>query len=249
MVSIPAGSYMMGHDWKDDPALDKKINMYFQDEQPVHKETINAFQMGETQITQAQYEHMGLENFSAFRGADLPVTNLGPFEIKAFCNAASKAAGLRPCYNKSGACDPSKNGFRMPTEAEWEYACRAGTSTMFNTGNSERDLGRAGWYKGNSGGKTYPVGEKVPNSWGLYDMHGNVFEFCEDDWNPNLAYRQYLTDGEEKDYSYYHVLNITRGGGWFSDPAVCRSYTRASFCRWTGINESYYMGFRVARTV
>ncbi|MFC1551659.1 formylglycine-generating enzyme family protein [Candidatus Latescibacterota bacterium] len=250
MVTIPAGSYMMGHDWKDDPALDKNINKYFQDEQPVHKQTLKAFQLGETQITQAQYERMDAENLSAFKGNDLPVTNLGPNEIKAFCNTASKAAGLEPCYDmRLNTCDPTKNGFRMPTEAEWEYACRAGTSTLFNTGNTEQDLAQAGWYKGNSGGNTHPVGGKAPNAWGLYDMHGNVFEFCEDDWNPNLAYRQYLTGGEKPDFSNYHALNITRGGGWFSDAAVCRSFTRAAFCSWDGINQSYYMGFRVARSV
>jgi formylglycine-generating enzyme required for sulfatase activity len=250
MIAIPAGNYMMGHDWKDDPALDKNINKYFQDEQPVHKETIKAFQLGETQITQAQYTRTGTENFSGFKGDDLPVTNLGPNEIKAFCNVSSKAAGLKPCYDENtGTCDPAKNGFRMPTEAEWEYACRAGTSTLFNTGNTENDLAKAGWYKGNSSGKTHPVGKKAPNAWGLYDMHGNVFEFCEDDWNPKLAYRQYLPNGEKPDYSYYHTLNITRGGGWFSDAAICRSFTRASFCSWSNINQSYYMGFRVARSI
>jgi formylglycine-generating enzyme required for sulfatase activity len=250
MVTIPAGSYMMGHDWKEDFSLDKNINKYFMDEQPVHKETLKAFQLGETQVTQAQYESMDAQNFSAFKGDDLPVTNLGPNEIKTFCNSLSKAADLQPCYDeKTGICNPLKNGFRMPIEAEWEYACRADTTTLFYTGNGERDLARAGWYRGNSGGKTHPVGQKVSNAWGLYDMHGNVFEFCEDNWNPKLAYRQYLPKGENPDFNYYHSLNITRGGGWFSDAAVCRSFTRAAFCSWSGINQSYYMGFRVARSV
>jgi formylglycine-generating enzyme required for sulfatase activity len=249
MAVIPAGSFLMGHDYREDPAIPAEINVYFPDEQPVHEERVAEFQLGATQVTQAQYEALVRDNKSTFRGADLPVTNLGPFEIRAFCNALSQAAGLSPCYDgKTAACDTTKSGFRLPTEAEWEYACRAGTRTMFYTGNTEADLARAGWYRANSGGRPNPVGRKEPNQWGLYDMHGNVFEFCQDDWNPAMAYGRYLPPAEKKDFHYYHALNITRGGGWFSDAAVCRSATRSCFCSWEDINQSYYMGFRVARS-
>ncbi len=259
MAVIPAGKFLMGHEYRPDPAIPPEVNVYNPDEQPVHEETLTAFQLGATQVTQAQYEQVMKVNFSSFKGADLPVTNLGPVEIKAFCNALSKAAGLDPCYqeapNTGGQgrgpqqpCDPTKNGFRLPFEREWEYACRAGTRTMFNTGNSEADLARAGWYRGNSGGRTHPVGQKTPNTWGLYDMHGNVFEFCEDDWNPSMAYSRYLPTGAAPDFNYYHTLNLARGGGWFSDAAVCRSATRSCFCNWQNINQSYYMGFRLARS-
>lgn len=249
MALVPAGSFLMGHDYREDPAIPPEINVYFADEQPVHEETLTAFQLGATPVTQAQYERVMKVNRSAFRGPELPVTNLGPFEIRTFCNRLSQMAGLVPCYDeKTGACDPSRNGFRLPFEREWEYACRAGTRTMFYTGNSEADLARAGWYRANSGGKTNPVGRKEPNAWGLCDMHGNVFEFCEDNWNPSLAYGRYLPKGAEPDFNYYHALNLARGGGWFSDPAVCRSATRSCFCSWQDINQSYYMGFRVART-
>jgi formylglycine-generating enzyme required for sulfatase activity len=189
-------------------------------------------------------------NLSAFKGGDLPVTNLGPFEIRTFCNRLSQIAGLTPCYDeKTATCEPSRNGFRLPFEKEWEYACRAGTRTMFYTGNTEADLSRAGWYRANSGGRPNPVGQRIPNAWGLYDMHGNVFEFCEDNWNPNMAYGRYLSAGTPTpDFHYYHTLNIARGGGWFSDPAACRSATRSCFCNWQNINQSYYTGFRVARS-
>ncbi len=249
MAVIPAGTFVMGHDYKQDPSIPDDINVYFTDEQPVHEERISAFQFGATPVTQAQYEKVMNANYSGFKGADLPVTNLGPFEIRAFCNKMSMAAGLEPCYDeKARTCDSSKNGFRLPTEAEWEYACRAGTSTMFYTGNTKSDLDRAGWFRENSGGKTHPVGRKEPNTWGLYDMHGNVFEFCEDDWNPSMSYSRYMPDGASPDFHYYHVLNVARGGSWFSDAAVCRSFTRSCFCSWQNINQSYYMGFRVART-
>ena len=251
MISIPAGSFIMGHEYKYDPALPDNVNKYYADEQPVHKETLRAFQMGETQITQGQYKKIMNDNPSTFTGDNnLPVTNLGPFEIKEFCNKLSVAAGLKPCYDeKTRECDFSKNGFRMPTEKEWEYSCRAGTTTLFYTGNTENNLDKAGWYIGNSGGKTHPVGQKQPNAWGFYDMHGNVFEFCDDDWNPSMAYGQYLPEGANPTFRYYHSLNVTRGGSWFSEPSVCRSATRAAFCSWNGIFQSYYMGFRVARSL
>ncbi len=250
MVTIPAGTYLMGHDYKEDPSIPAHINVYFPDEQPVHTEQVAVFQIGATTITQAQYERVMKVNWSSHQGADLPVTNLGPSEIKVFCNRLSRSAGLVPCYDETTeACDAAKNGFRMPTEVEWEYACRAGTDTMFYTGNTEADLARAGWYRANSSGRPNPVGLKQPNRWGLYDMHGNVFEFCEDNWNPAMSYGRYLPKGETRDFYYYHNLNVARGGGWFSDPAVCRSATRSCFCSWKNINQSYYMGFRVARTV
>jgi len=80
-------------------------------------------------------------------------------------------------------------------------------------------------------------------------MHGNVFEFCDDDWNPSMAYSRYMPDGANPDFHYYHSLNVTRGGSWFSDAAVCRSATRATFCSWNNIDQCYYVGFRLARTI
>ncbi len=250
MVSVQSGSFLMGHDWKYDPALPETVNAFYPDEQPVHRMTVKAFQLGKTPVTQAEYAKIMGANPSFFTGDDsLPVTNIGPFEIRAFCNKLSLAAGLAPCYDEEKkTCDSSKNGFRLPTEAEWEYSCRAGTTTLFNTGNTERDLDKAGWYLGNSGGKTHPVGKKAPNPWGLYDMHGNVFEFCEDDWNPSLCYGRYLPEGAPKPtFNYYHDMNITRGGSWFSEPSVCRSATRSCFCGWKAIQDCWYVGFRLAR--
>jgi len=250
MVSIPTGSYTMGHVYLNDPEIPDNINVFYADEQPAHKVTLNSFQLGETQITQGRYKEITGSNPSSFTGDDkLPVTNIGPHEIMIFCNMLSQNSGLEPCYDEQQTkCDFSRNGFRMPTEAEWEYACRAGTSSHFYTGNTENDLERAGWYLGNSGGKTHPVAQKEPNAWGLYDMHGNVFEYCDDDWNPGMCYGKYMTEHDNAPtFNYYHSLNITRGGSWFSEPSVCRSAARSCFCSWKGINQSYYMGFRIAR--
>ncbi len=251
MAEIPSGSFMMGHDWTFDPAAPDSLNAFYPDEQPVHRVEVRGFLMAETPVTQEQYGGITGENHSTFTGDRLPVTNVGPLEIIRFCNALSREAGLEPCYDEeSRACDFGKNGFRMPTEAEWEYACRAGTRTHFHTGDTIADLDRAGWHLGNSGRKTHPVGAKEPNAWGLFDMHGNVFEFTNDDWNPNMAYGRYLTgrDGEPV-YNYYHQMNITRGGSWFSEPSVCRSAARSCFCSWAGLNQSFYTGFRMAASL
>ena len=247
MVSIPGGSFMMGHVYRYEPAIPENVNKYYSDEQPVHNVTLTAFQMSETEITQGQYSAITGENPSTFTGDDnLPVTNVGATDALKFCNMLSEAAGIEPAYDeKTGKCDFTKNGFRLSTEAEWEYACRAGTSTHFCTGNTESDLDRAGWYIGNSDGKTHPVAQKEPNAWGMYDMHGNVFEFCYDGYNDALNHSSYPA-GSVMDPRGYDNFNyrMMRGGGWFSEPSSCRSFTRSKF--WTG-GANYYIGFRVVR--
>ena len=163
--------------------------------------------------------------------------------------------GYEKCYTESGnwECDFSKNGFRLPTEAEWEYACRAGTETNFYTGNninndgSSKDLDRAGWYWYNSGQannkKTHVVGEKNPNAFGLYDMHGNIWEWC-NDW-----YGSY-SSGSDTDPigapmpSYRALLRVLRGGCWFIKAYYCRSADRYSDFP---IDRFNTMGFRVVR--
>ena len=250
MISIPSGSFMMGHVYRYDPDIPENINVYFPDEQPVQRKTLKAFLLGETTVTQGQYSKIIGDNPSRFTGdSNLPVTNTGAGNVEKFCNLLSEAAGFTPCYDeKTRECDLSKDGFRLPAEAEWEYACRAGTSTFFSSGDTEKDLGRTAWYSGNSGGTTHPVAQKEPNPWGFYDMHGNVFEFCNDNWNPAMCYGRYLSEGEKTPpYNYYFDLRVTRGGDWFSEPFACRSAARSCFCNWTGLVQSYHTGFRVAR--
>lgn len=247
MLSLPAGSFQMGHDYKNDPSLSGKVNVYYSDEQPVHTVTLSAFQMSVTEITQGQYTSMTGKNPSTFTGnGNLPVTNLGATEALKFCNMLSEAAGLEPCFDeKTGKCDFSKKGFRLPTEAEWEYACRAGTSTHFSNGNTEDDLDRSGWYEDNSGGRTHPVGMKEPNAWGLYDMHGNVFEFCYDGYDEAKNHSTYPAESVADPINFENFnYRMMRGGGWFSAPSECRSFTRSKF--WTG-GGNYYIGFRVVR--
>lgn len=245
LVDVPAGSFLMGNDYSagktEDPA-----NRYYSDEQPVHRVTLSAFRMGETEVTQAQYRVVMGTNPSSVVGDDLPVTNVSANDAVAFCNKLSRSAGFEPCYDeKTGKCDFSKNGFRLPTEAEWEYACRAGTTTLFSSGSTAASLDRAGWHIGNSGGKVRPVKKKAPNPWGLFDMHGNVFEFCYDGFDETYSSGNYNSEARMNPVGCENFnLRIMRGGSWFSQPSECRSATRA--CFWTGGGSSY-IGFRVAR--
>jgi len=114
-----------------------------------------------------------------------PVAFITWYGAVSFCDWMSMKEGLPRAYNhatwKCNNDDPyAAKGYRLPTEAEWEYACRAGTTTRFNTGDSDSDLKRAGWYNRNSNSEIHPVAQKEPNAWGLYDMHGNVYEWCDD---------------------------------------------------------------------
>jgi formylglycine-generating enzyme required for sulfatase activity len=158
LVLIRPGTFMMG-------SPDSEQG-HQPDEGPQHVVVISKpFYMGVTEVTQAQYEAVMGTNPSDFKGPTNPVEKVGWADAVEFCRKLSDKTGKT---------------VRLPTEAEWEYACRAGTKTRFSFGDSEGTLGDYAWYMGNSGNKTQPVGRKKPNPWGLYDMHGNVMEWCAD---------------------------------------------------------------------
>lgn len=222
-IAIPGGNYMIG------AALEEKGSV--PDETPQHRVRISPFYLGKYPITQAQWQEIARlpqidrylnPNPSFFVGKDLPVETISWQDAVEFCQRLSQKTGRK---------------YTLPTEAEWEYACRAGTKTPFHlgptiTGNlaNYNDLvSYASEPLGKHRAKTTRVGSFPPNSFGLYDMHGLVFEWCQDVWHPNYQQAptdgsaRRVTDGEEEGIEY----RVLRGGSWSSKPIFCRSANRA----------------------
>ncbi|MBN1593657.1 MAG: formylglycine-generating enzyme family protein [Candidatus Coatesbacteria bacterium] len=250
MVPIPAGSFLMGSpDYEegrwDDEGRQRTVN-------------ISAFQMSETEVTQKQWQDAMGWNDSYFSSDDHPVEQVTWYDCVSFCNELSNADGYTKCYTIANIgydgdhitwadvkCSFEANGYRLPTEAEWEYACRAGTTTRFYTADSDSDLDRAGWFYGNSGSTTHSVGENEPNAWGLYDMHGNVWEWCWD-WYLSGYYGSQPDPDSDPTGPSSGSYRVRRGGCWNFSPRYCRSASRS------GDGPYYrgsYGGFRLVRSV
>ncbi len=200
------------------------------DESPLHDVTLSkGFWMGKYEVTQEQYRQVAGETPSQFQGDKNPVEQVDWNDAQAFCRRVRQKA-LGSLKLKRLTC-------RLPTEAEWEYACRAGTTGRYYTGDAERDLAKAAWYAKNSGRKTHPAGQKKANAWGLHDMHGNVWEWCQDwlgDYPSGSA-----TDPEGPASGLYRVI---RGGGWANGSYTCRAGDRS---RDPPDRSSVHIGFRV----
>ena len=195
------------------------------DEKPIHKVQIAPFAIGKYQVTQAEWKAVMGGNPSRFKGGRLPVENVSWNDVQEF-------------LTKIG------NGYRLPTEAEWEYACRGGMTTNYCFGDDESQLGEYAWYGINSGSTTHPVGEKKPNQFGLYDMHGNVWEWVEDHWHDN--YHGAPDDGSAWVKGDVAAVRVIRGGSWFSNAVGCRSAYRI----WLAPgSRSDVVGFRLSRTL
>jgi formylglycine-generating enzyme required for sulfatase activity len=199
------------------------------DDETQHEVTISRpFYMQTTQVTQRQWAEVMGSNWSHFkdRGENCPVENVSWDDVQSFI----RELNIMEKTNK----------YRLPTEAEWEYAARAGTQTRFHSGDSESDLSRVGWYYGNSGGNTHPVGQKQPNAWGLHDIHGNVWEWCQD-WYDDYPLGHFTDPFGPPSGS----VRVFRGGSWHSDAGVCRSAYR----NFGDPGRCYsYLGFRLLRT-
>jgi formylglycine-generating enzyme required for sulfatase activity len=214
MMSLPAGDFVMGSQGAE------------ADEKPAHKVYLDAFCIDAYEVTQAAYENLMGKNPSKSQGPDKPVERISYYSAVKYCNMRSLKEGLKECYDpETLACDYSANGYRLPTEAEWEYACRAGTKTSYSFGADSAKLRDYAWFKDDSDADTHPVGQKRPNPWGLYDMHGNVAEWCNDFYS-DTHYQASPQDnprgpatGEER---------ILRGGSWRGTAESCRSSARSS---------------------
>lgn len=207
MVLMRAGRFLMG-----DPS---------ESDAPPHEVAVSAFLMDQHLVTQEQYAKAMGSNPSRWKGDRNPVEQVRWSDAVRFCNKRSEMEGLRPCYDlKTWTCDFAADGYRLPTEAEWEYACRAGTTTAYFFGDQATKLGEFAWFEKNAGGRPRPVGQKQPNPWGLYDMCGNVWQWCNDFYQVDY----YRTAPSQDPRGPGEGPNkVVRGGAWRFPADNCRS--------------------------
>ncbi len=244
MVAVKGGTFTMGTSEGED------------DEFPAHSVTVDSFDMLATEVTQELYKKVTGKNPSYFVGEKLPVEKVSWIDAIIFCNKLSVAMGKRPCYSQSAntdtstwvgaeniVCNYNANGYRLPTEAEWEYAAKGGANkeSFLFAGSSSID--EVAWYEGNCDGETHEVATKAPNSLGLYDMSGNVWEWCWDNYSPT-----FYVDGSSRNTKGPATGKgkVLRGGSRSSTygdgSSVCRVTNRNS----ATATERYYLnGFRI----
>ncbi len=201
MVNLPGGEFTMGSN-----------SSRWDDEKPPHQVRVSPFSIGKTEVTQVQWKAIMGSNPSSFKGDDRPVENVSWDDVDEFIKRLNQKTGLQ---------------FRLPTEAEWEYAARADSTTEFSFGDDEKQLGDYAWFGENSGNTTHPVGQKKPNDFGLFDMHGNVWEWCSD-WYSDSYYAECQRQGTVADPPGPSTgsYRVDRGGGWSHVAVYCRSAYR-----------------------
>jgi formylglycine-generating enzyme required for sulfatase activity len=240
MVYLPGGEFSMGSA-QGNP-----------DEAPPHKVRISPFLIDKFEVSHEMFAKAQLPNPSHWQDSPKkPVERVRWRDAKQYCNERSLLEGLNPCYNEKTAdwdCTEAANGYRLPTEAEWEYAARAGTEGAYEFGTADK-LRQYAWFAGNSDQKTHPVGQKKSNRWGLHDMYGNISEWCEDVYSPTYYKESTAVDPHGPPNPGKDVKRSIRGGSWKSSPDVCRSTARqgektgdADACFSTD-----YCGFRCVR--
>ncbi len=242
MIHLPGGEFEMGGG---------KGN---EDEHPLHTVVLSPFLIDKTEVTHAMFTSAQLPNPSHWKDdQDKPVESLRWRDAKLYCNGRSLMDGLTPCYDekKSGLpCDFSANGYRLPTEAEWEYAARAGSRGDYDFG-SARKLKHYALFEDNSRKRTHPVGSKKPNRWGIHGLYGNVAEWCQDAYDPAYYRNSPSNDPTGPDAGAEDVKRVVRGGSWKASAGMCRARFRQG--KQTGDSDACFTadfcGFRCVRRI
>ena len=202
MVRIPGGRFIMGEKDEVDAAP--------------HEVVVSSFSIDKYLVTQEEFQRVASSNPSRWKGDKNPVEQVRWSDAVRYCNKRSDLEGLQRCYDlQTWQCNFAANGYRLPTEAEWEYACRAGAATAYFFGSTPGKLGDYAWFEKNSAGRPHPVGQKKPNSWGLYDICGNVWEWCNDFYQVDY-YK--VAPAQDPQGPATGKTKVVRGGAWrFSD--------------------------------
>lgn len=214
LVSVPNGTFIMGSE-------------DYENEGPPHEIALSSFFMMKCPVTQKEYEKVMGSNPSNFLGEpNRPVEQVSWYDAAEYCNRLSKLDGLEPVYwidEDSTTIDVLRNGYRLPSEAEWEYACRAMNAERFFWGPEDNESSLYAWFDSNSDDSTHRVGTKRPNPFGLYDMVGNVWEWCNDWFSLDYYSCSENKDPQGPEYGEFRVL---RGGCWFNGTSKLRSAAR-----------------------
>lgn len=220
LILLPAGAFTMGGDWDAEQADENEL--------PKHEVLFDKpFYIGRVAVTQSQWQAIMGENPSEFSGEDHPVDSVSHEDVREFIKRLNAKEG-------TGA-------YRLPTEAEWEYAARAGSTSTYCFGPETGRLAKYAWFKNNSGGSTHPVGQLDPNDWGLCDMHGNVHEWCAD-WYVRDYYA--ASPSRHPAGPRKGVARVLRGGDWGSEAWYCRCAIRSLS---SPQRRSPRVGFRVVK--
>jgi len=213
MISLPGGEFVMGSDHGSP------------DEAPPHKVKVSPFLIDTFEVNHEMFAKAQLPDPSHWQeNSKGPVERVRWRDAKSYCNERSRLEGLKPCYNEKTPdwdCDYSANGYRLPTEAEWEYACRAGTDGAYDFGAPDK-LRQYAWYGDDSEQKTHPGGQRRPNGFGIYDLYGNVSEWCEDVYSPTYYKESPAQDPVGPPNPGKDVKRVIRGGSWKSSADQCR---------------------------
>jgi formylglycine-generating enzyme required for sulfatase activity len=240
MIWLPGGQFMMGSDHGTP------------DEAPAHKVTLSAFLMDKFEVTHEMFTKAQLPDPSHWQdNSQKPVERVRWRDAKRYCDERSILEELKPCYNEKTPdwdCDYSANGYRLPTEAEWEYACRAGSDGFYDFGGAEK-LRQYAWFSENAEQKTHPAGQKRPNGFGICDLYGNVSEWCEDVYSPGYYRDSPAVDPHGPANPGKDVKRVIRGGSWKFSADQCRATARQG--ERTGDTDACfstdYCGFRCVR--